>query len=195
MRIKVQVRQAGVFQDMVIDPASKNMLGVECTAADVEYIAKRHILGGSPQRLLLGMMPRRIKTMVTSLSGQPVEYFADRTDGDWLAIELTPLDVLRFAKAEPGLGEVLRFYATQPNTSISLADRDKFMSNWPDPKSLLDLHFPDEGLGGAPRSMRGNDSQIAAFNLWVKDWPPVFHNSDRAPEAKILGPNGKALNG
>lgn len=190
MRVKVQIKQAGVFQDLYVDPASNNMLALEFTSTDIEYICKRQVKSGSSKRLLLGMMPRRVKTRVMGPAGVPIDMFFDRTAGDWISIELTPHDVLRLAQASPGPDQNMLVNATQPRAKIDRNELTKFVSSWPPVRDPADLYFPSEELQGAPRILNGQEAQIGAFIHWVNNWHPMFHATDRAPEAKLIMPNG-----
>lgn len=194
MRVKFQMKNAaGIYSDVLLDPEMGHVIGLEFIPADLHYISRRRLINKGAQRLLIGAMPRRIRTaMSPGGRGKPVELVIDRNNADWLAIELTPSDVLKLTH-NPGSGDVLRVCAIRPSTGFTKKDRMAFMSdgNWPATSTKVDGQ-PDEMLGGAPRFLLGRETEAEAFRAWVKDWPPIFHSTEKAPEAKLILPNGAA---
>lgn len=191
MRVKIQVRQGnGLFQDVLIDPAQKHMLALDFSPDDLAYIDRRKSKHAGQQRLILPAIPIRIKTRVTGPAGRNIDVIADRTNLDWISIELTPEDIIRLTRINPGPSTRLITYAgPSGKTPITAQMIEQFKSDWPDFCSHK-THDPKELYGGVPKAIADNESMATAFRIWANDWPPMFHNSDRAPEAQLILPSG-----
>lgn len=195
MRVKFQVRgKSGIMQDMLVDPARRHMLALDFSPDDLNYIDRRRSTVKGDQRLILGAIPIRVKTRIQHPNGKLLDLVADRTNLDWLAIELTPSDLARLTRINPGPASRLITYAGPPpgKDAASMEQIERFKSDWPDFCST-NPNDPKEIYGGMPMAIAANPQVAAAFRMWVDEWPPVFHNSHKAPEAQIVLPDGVKL--
>lgn len=190
MRCKIQARRSdGVYQDIIIDPSRNNLLCLDFTPDDFEFINKRPQKGD--QRLHLPAIPMRVKTRVSEdAKGTPIDLIADRTAGDWISLELTPHDRLRLLQHHTSQHTRKIVYAG-PNgkNALQRGEIDKFKSEWPDIYDVSKPGSPDWNTG-IPPFLNGDPFKINAFMAWALDWPPVFHSTEKAPEAKLILPDG-----
>ncbi len=193
MRVKIQIKNGfGVFQDMLIDPAQKHMLALDFSPDDLLYMERRKLKQAGQQRLILPAIPIRIKTRVNGPEkGSYLDIVADRTNLDWIAIELTPTDILRLTAITPGPASRLITYAGPPGqTPMSMQMLERFKSDWPE-FCGTDPHDPKESYGGVPKAIAQQESLATAFRIWANEWPPMFHGGTHtAPEAQLILPDG-----
>lgn len=193
MRVKFQMRnEAGIFSDVILDPEQGHVLAMEIKPEDMMYIARRAQEHKGKSWLHIGAMPMRIKTSLSAGGkGNPVDIIVDRGAGDWLAIELMPVDLHRLARCSSGgEGKYPRIWATRKSAGFTDQMRAKFMSDWPELSTKCPDAHPDMMLGGAPAYMLGRETEANAFRAWVDLWPPVFHSTEYAPVASLILPDG-----
>jgi hypothetical protein len=193
MRVKIQVKNGlGLFQDMLIDPAQKHMLALDFSPDDLLYMERRQVKNVGQQRLILPFIPVRIKVRVNGPEkGSYLDVVADRTNLDWIAIELTPTDILRLTAITPGPASRLITYAGPPgNTVMNRQMIEQFKSEWP-PFCGTNPNDPKEAYGGVPHALAQQDGLASAFRIWANEWPPMFHGGQHtAPEAQLILPSG-----
>jgi hypothetical protein len=178
------------MQDIVIDPGHKHMVALDFTPRDLEYMARHPILIG--RRLHLAGIPMRVKTRVLWLGGLHKDIVADRTHGDWIALEVTPDDLSRLVGMNIGQDTRKIVYAGQKGRNdVQAKDIEQFKSNWPE------LHSPDENMDyarGMPMSI-AKSSMANEFKRWANDWPLNFHATEKAPAPRLVLADGKVSEG
>lgn len=195
MRVKIQARNsAGLLQDIIGEShaQAKHMMALEFTPKDLEYLKKRTFKQLGPARLHFGAVPVRVKIRVSGFDGKPLDIVADRTAGDWIALEVNAEELAQLTKTGPSKSARLVFYvgprATDKTPPDFVTEIERFKSVWPEFSNESDDNAPN--AQGIMPSLVGKAELAEMFVKWALSWPVEFHATEHAPKPRIERPDG-----